>query len=207
MKQINTKILFAILILLTGSQANAQEKKYNFGLKIAPAISWLNIEDGGNDALDKVSSDGALPKFNWGFIGIYNFSENFGLASGFNVNSLGGNVKSLTNGGNKYKYSEVQLPFIFQMKSNEILNFNIFVQLGIAGGLIISAKDDNKSIYYRTKDLNSAFIIAGGIYYPIIGGINLMAQFKYNGGLSNISKADYDKIKTNFVELTIGVLF
>jgi len=208
MKRVITKFSLAIIILLIGFQANAQEKKFNFGLKIAPAISWLNIEYVGD-----VASGGAVPKFNWGFTGIYNVSENFGIVSGFNVNALGGNIKynnDIEGPPSPYKYSEIQIPLLFQMKSNEILNFHIFAQLGLAGGFFLKAKDnEDRSIEKETTALNSAFIIAAGIYYPIIGDMNLMAQFKYNAGLNNISRSDNfnDKIKTSFVELSLGVMF
>jgi len=205
MKRLYAKILLAIFTLLIVFQANAQGKKFNFGLKIAPAISWLNIEYVGD-----VASDGAVPKFNWGFTGIYNISENFGIASGFNVNSLGGNLKYSDGETDTYKYSEIQIPLLFQMRSNEILGFRVFAQLGIGGGFFLKAKNgEGRSIENETADLNGAFIIAGGIYYPIIGGLNLMGQFKYNGGLNNISRNDEidNKIKTSFVELSIGVMF
>ena len=213
MKRINTKILLTIIALLIVFHAHAQEKKFNFGLKIAPAISWLNIENDDNVSTG-ISSDGAVAKFNWGFFGIYNATENFGLVSGFNVNHLGGNIKYSDGGGTsvraKHKYSEIQIPFLLQMQSNEILDFRIFFQLGIAGGYFLKARDGNdKKLENETSDFNSAFIISGGIYYPFIGGLNLMGQFKYNGGLNNISRRDgFDgKIKTSFVELTFGLMF
>ena len=197
------RILLITFILLGFTQVNAQDKKVNFGLKIAPALSWLNSDEKG------VSSDGASARFNWGFIGGYNFSPNFALVSGFNVNSLGGKLKlDATDRSVKCNYSELQIPLVFQMKSSEISIFKIYLQIGLAEGVFLTAKDgDGESIYSQTKPLNTAWIIASGIDFPFKGGISLIGQIKYNGGFTNISKSDYFEATSSFFELGLGVLF
>ncbi len=198
-----TKFLLLIFILSGLIQANAQEKKFNFGLKIAPAVSWLSSDEKG------VSGDGPLGRFNWGFIGAYNFSPNFAFVSGFNINTLGGKLKyDATGVSAKSKYSELQIPVIFQMRSNEISFLKIYFQIGLAEGVFMSAKDaEGESIYSQTRPFNTAYIIASGVDFPLKGGIDLIAQIKYNGGLTNIGKDDYYKAKSGFVELGLGILF
>jgi len=200
-----TKMLLVGFVLSVFIQIQAQDRKFNFGFKIAPAVSWLGVD--GNNA----SSNGGLARFNWGFIGTYNFSENFSLVSGFNINSLGGNVKYGVSPDNRevtHKYSEFQLPAIFQMQSKDISAFKIFAQLGLGEGLIMSAKAGNgDKISGSTRNFNTSYIIAAGTIYNAIGGVNLLGAIKYNGGLVNINKDKQFKARPSFVELTIGVLF
>lgn len=199
-----TRILLIIFILSGLFQASAQEqsKKFNFGLKIAPALSWLSTNEKG------VSSDGPLFRFNWGAIGAYNFSQNFALVSGININSLGGKLKhDATNVSVKSKYSEFQIPAILQMKSNEIGVLKIHFQIGLAGGIFMSAKDGNdENIYSQTRPFNASYIVASGVDFPVKGGFSLIGQIKYNGGLTNISKSG-SNAKSSFIELGLGVLF
>lgn len=205
-----TKILLLTIVLSLVSQLNfAQDKQFNFGFKVAPAISWLGIDH------PLLSTDGSSPKFNWGFFGAYNFSENYSVLSGFNVNALGGKlrIEGLSE-GMKSKYSEFQIPAVFQMKTNEIGNLKYFVQIGLAAGYVFKAKDnENNDIKDYTNPLTTSYILSAGAEYPVSGGVSLLAQIKYNGGLTNITKSDkYEpiedvKAKANFIELGLGVMF
>ena len=175
-----TRTLLITFILSGLIQASAQDKNFNFGLKIAPAVSWLSADQ------KELSSDGPLVRFNWGFIGAYNFTENFAFVSGFNINALGGKLKfegenrvidpsqaQYMNISIKSKYSELQIPALFQMKSNDIAGFKIYFQLGLAQGIFITAKDGNgESIYSQTNPFNTSWIVASGIYVPVKGDIN-----------------------------------
>ena len=213
-----TRTLLITFILSGLIQASAQDRNFNFGLKIAPAVSWLNADQKG------LSSDGPLARLNWGFIGSYNFSENFALVSGFNINSLGGKLKfeydenrlldpsqaQLINGTvkSKNRYSELQIPALFQMKSNDMGGFKIYFQLGFAQGVFLTAKNgDGESIRSQTRPFNTSWVIASGIDFPVTGGISLLGQIKYNGGLTNVGKGDFSGVKASFIELGVGVLF
>jgi len=215
-----TKILLVILVVSSFIQVAAQEKKFNFGIKVAPAISWLSSEN------KNISSDGAAVKCNWGFIGAYNFSQNFSLVSGFNFNYLEGKLKTddvglynhnhplmydvnmPDNNGTKRSYTEFQIPAVFQMKSNEIEHFKIFLQIGLAGGVLVKAKqNDVENVFSETSLFNSSFIVAAGVDFPIKGDISLIGQLKYNGGLTNVGKGGFSEAKVSFVELGLGILF
>jgi len=198
-----TRTLLIIFILSGLIQASAQKRDFNFGLKVAPAVSWLNADQKG------VSSDGPLARFNWGFIGAYNFTENFALVSGFNINALGGKLKP--DGEKDHvtkKYSEFQIPALFQMKSNDIAGFKIYFQLGFAQGIFMTAKDgDGESIYRQTRPLNTSWVITSGVDFPVGGDISLLGQIKYNGGLANIGRNNSYRATTGFIELGLGILF
>lgn len=199
-------LLSSFLILTFFIQANAQhEKKFNFGFKVAPAISWLGIDD------PNVTSNGSKIKFNWGFIGAYNFTENFALVSGFNINSFGGNYKvkvspSQSGGSQEIRCNEFQIPVLFQMKTKPIGNLKVYAQLGLGEGAVMRARDkDKNNISSNIRTFNTAYILGAGILYKVAGEVELLGQLKFNGGLTNISKS-FDS-KNNFIELGIGVLF
>ena len=202
-------LLSVICVIAVLTQANAQDKTFNFGLKMAPAISWLSIGEPG------MEPNGARMKFNWGFIGAWNFSDNFSLVSGFNINSLGGNYKYSTDvvtlptelfPKNRIKYSEFQLPAIFQMRTNPIGDMRLHLQIGLAEGIMLSARDiDDNKINNSVRNFNTAYIVAGGMEYQVLGELNLLAQLKYNGGITKITKRG--DVRNNFLELALGVIF
>lgn len=192
-------LLSVICVIAMLTQTNAQDRKFNFGLKVAPAVSWLSIGEHG------IEPNGARMKFNWGFIGAWNWADNFSLVSGFNINSLGGNYKTALY-TNRIKYSEFQLPAIFQMRTNPIGNMRLHAQIGIAEGVMLSARDkDNKKINNAVRNFNTAYIVAAGMEFQVLGELNLLGQIKYNGGITKIHK-NYD-IRNNFIELAVGVIF
>ena len=204
------KILLGIFALAVAFQASAQDKAFNFGFKVAPAISWLSIDNQLKEA------DGSNVKCNWGFFGAWNFAENFSLASGFNVNFLGGNYKEIFPVGSealgyyrkdKIRLGELELPVAFQMRTNDINDFKFYVQIGLASGYIFRAKDkDDKNI--DNRHLNTSYFVAGGVEYAVTGGVSLIGQLKYNGGLTSVmSTSHFAKTKANFVELGLGVMF
>ena len=195
------KIFLGIFALAVVFQANAQDKTINFGFKVAPAIAWLDIDD------HNVKSDGSVPKCNWGFFGIWNFTKNFSLVSGFNINSLGGNYKTLTE-KNKIRLSEFEIPAAFQMRTDNIKNFKFYVQIGLAGAYIFKAKDkDDKDLFDNNdaRHINTSYFVTAGTEYAVTGGVSLIGQLKYNGGFTSVM--DTDKMKANFVELGLGVMF
>jgi len=201
------KILFCILALAVIYQANAQEKAFNIGLRMAPAIAWLGIDD------NNIESDGAVFKCNWALFGAWNFAENFSVVSGFNVNFLGGKYKHKLLEGpnvtvtNRIRLNEFQIPLGFQMRTDEVSGFKFYAQVGLAGGYIFRAKDeDNKNVDNRS--LNTSYFVAAGAEYPIDGGISLIGQLKFNGGLTSVmSKNRFASTQANFIELGFGVMF
>jgi len=201
------KILLGIFALAVTFQAGAQDKAFNFGVKIAPAIAWLSIDNNNNG----IESDGSDVKCNWGFFGAWNFAENFSLVSGFNVNYLGGKVKAPTligNASGKIRLSEFEIPVAFQMKTDDINDFKFFAQIGLAGAYIFKAQDKDGNKIDDARKLGTSYLVAAGTEYAVTGGVSLIAQLKYNGGLTSVmSKSRFADTKANFVELGLGVMF
>jgi hypothetical protein len=212
-------IITIIIILAISAQSNfAQDRKFNFGFKVAPAISWLSVDNA------NISSNGSSPKFNWGFIGEYNFNHNFAFVSGFDINTLGGKLKIDENlDGQEFtsnstaNYSEFEIPLIFQMKTDRIGHLKYYAQIGLTIAYVYSAKDDNNNDISNTSyPVNTGYILAAGIEYPVVGDVSFIGQIKYNGGLTSITKSlNYGTYSSNtntnattdFVELGFGILF
>ena len=203
------KILLGIFALAIAFQASAQDKAFNFGFKVAPAIAWLSI-----DNLD-IKSDGSNVKCNWGFFGAWNFAENFSLVSGFNVNFLGGNYKINPPAGsemltisNKIRLSEFELPVAFQMRTNDINDFKFFMQLGLAAAYIFRAKDKDDRDIDNARKFAINYFVTAGTEYAVTSSLSLIGQVRYNGGLTSVmGKNSFADTRANFVELGLGVMF
>ncbi|GHT31868.1 hypothetical protein FACS189434_02440 [Bacteroidia bacterium] len=208
------KILLGIFALAMVFQAAAQDKAFNFGVKVAPAISWLRIDN------KLIEPDGANVKCNVGFIAAWNFAENFSLVSGFNVNSLGGKFKAEIPSDaaafppitetvkNKIRLTEFEIPVAFQMKTNDINDFKLYLQLGLGAAYIFNAKDKDKNDIKDARALGLNYFAVGGAEYAVTGGVSLIGQVKYNGGLTSaMSKKHFADTRANFVELGLGVMF
>ena len=201
------KILFCILALAVIFQANAQDKAFNFGLRVAPAVAWLSVDD--ND----IRSDGGALKFNWAFFGTWNFTDNLSIVSGFNVNSLGGRYKyehlGLPNAtaANRIRLNEFQIPLGFQMRTDKVNGFKFYAQVGLACGYIFNARDEHKQSI-NNRFFNVSYFLAAGAEYPVAGGVSLIGQLKFNGGLTSVmSKNRFANTQANFMELGFGVMF
>ena len=197
-------ILLAIFALAAAFQAGAQDRKLNFGFKVAPAIAWLNIDDN-----PSYEADGSVPKCNWGFFGAWNFTENIALVSGFNVNYPGGNYVSKTSANTgKIRLREFEIPAALQMKTGDISDFKFYVQIGLAAAYIFSAKDKDDKKRDDARHIDTSYFVAAGAEYAVTGGVSLIGQLKYNGGLTSVmSTSHFANTKANFVELGLGVLF
>jgi hypothetical protein len=197
------KILLGIFALAMVFQAAAQDKAFNFGVKVAPAISWLRIDN------KLIEPDGANVKCNAGFIAAWNFAENFSLVSGININSLGGKYKKEGEVKDKeIRLTEFEIPVAFQMKTNDINDFKFYLQLGLGAAYIFSAKDKDKNDIKEARDLGLNYFAVGGAEYAVTGGVSLIGQVKYNGSLTSVmSKHNFADTRANFVELGLGVMF
>ncbi len=73
-------VLLAGICLLISHIAISQIKPFRFGLKLAPNIGWISPDS------EDYESDGSVPGFSWGFISDFTITENYFVATGFNVN-------------------------------------------------------------------------------------------------------------------------
>ncbi len=225
------RFLLFIAILGFITTANAQYKKYNFGLKAAPQVSWMS------SSLDEYESAGVRMGFSWGFIGAYNFTENNSLVSGFNVIFNGGKLRfdadHVVNGTatglvetvRTYKLKSIEIPISIKMRTNEMNKIHYYAQLGFGTSFLFSAKTEDEFTsngqVYMEKDsdpqmwkVRESLIIGGGIEYALESGPSLGARLFLNQGFTNILSGKNDALgglkekgTISFVELAFSIMF
>lgn len=222
------KILLILALLITASQLKAQEDpKLHFGLKVFPSLAWIKTDTKG------LNSDGTKFGFGYGLMTEFKFSDNYYFATGIDITYRGGNLKysnSLndsttatveTNSTLQY----VELPITLKLKTNEIGQFTYFLQFGVAPGINIRAKADTKTTTQigshpvslvevngvDIKDdiniLNLSMIISAGLEYNLSGTTNFLTAVTFNNGFLDVFDGDAIKGNTNFLALTLGILF
>ena len=100
-------IPLVLTLLLIPNFINAQEAelpKIQFGINVGPNLGWIKPHT------EDYSSEGVVMGFAWGFITDFNFSNNYGISSGFNV--------VYNNGKLKYPYLQDTISGIMQRKYN-----------------------------------------------------------------------------------------
>lgn len=222
----NKKIVLLSLILIIGASANAQYKKFNFGLKAAPQVGWMRTN------ADTYSSEGARLGFGWGFVTEVNFTENHSFGTGFNVLFNGGKLKypdiQSPNTGTMsriYKLKSIEIPLTLKMRTNPINGIKYFGQIGFGTAFLLNAKGDDDFTYGTTVAskvgnisnvafLRESLIIGLGAEYTLDAGTTLGLGLQFNNGFTDIltgknavDTSIKEKAFTNFIELNAFVLF
>jgi len=237
MKYFNRKvsgILIAISIVLISQVAQAQQKPFKFGFKIAPAISWLSPDSKDYD------QGGSSFAFAWGFVADITLMEHYYLTTGFNVSYTKGKLiyphKKEAPGGQPFDglMSEtfdlryIEVPLAVKMKTNTFgKNFMFFGLIGFNTGINIKAKSDQSfsSSLYNDSDENvdikeditmfkTSLLVGAGTEYVIDESVSLIFGINFNNGLTNVLKGnntvDTDieaKAVPYYFELNLGVIF
>ena len=182
-----------------------------FGIKVSPAFTWFE----GVGINPNYETDGADLKINAGFIFINDFTENYALVTGFNINTFGGGLKDLTatpNTTKRYTFSEVEIPVGLRLKTAPFGNICYVAELGLGASYIFKALDSNDiNVALQTYPFRLSYNIGAGIEYTLQNNTILLGQLNFNGGLTNIFRSssfptqmDY---KPTIMEITVGVLF
>lgn len=222
------------LLFISSLMANAQSNDpvFHFGLKATPNFSWLKSDD--------VSSDGSRLGFAYGLVTEFRFADNYAFATGIDIAYRGGKTKSessVTMGDtvistiskDELKLQYLEIPLTLKLKTNEIGYLRYYLQVGVAPGINIRARGDNKSTVQTKigsgspatlsseaenkdikKDINNvsmSMIISGGVEYNVSGNTNLFAGIIFNNGFLDIADGKQSKVISNYLGLNIGVLF
>lgn len=174
------KLIFATALFCTHAFAFGQDYDLNedhnrkidigrvrFGGYAAPTISWMKpTASKSSDGLYKVTSGGGQVGFAWGLMIDYFFARNYAIATGFQLNSSGGEIRSkrvdqTTTFGNtvfdanfKYRLQYLEVPFQLKLRSERISSaggIRAFGQVGLTGGVNI-----NKKVTYKVDYTNSS---------------------------------------------------
>jgi len=226
LETMNRKLVLLSMILILGVSANAQYKKFNFGLKAAPQVGWMKTN------ADTYTSNGARLGFGWGFVTEVNFTENHSFGTGFNVLFNGGKLRYPYAIGQDtgimdrtYKLKSIEIPLTLKMRTNPIGDFQYFGQIGFGTSFLLNAKGEdefafNSSVEKDNGNLNNvaflreSLIIGLGAEYKLEAGTTLGLGLQFNNGFTDIltGKSAVDssikeKAFTNFIELNAFVLF
>jgi hypothetical protein len=212
-------LLFSLLLAIKGfSQTDDGEfKKFYFGLKIAPALTWTNPNETG------LKNNGTKLSFGYGAVTEFGLTKNYSIVTGLNINAIRGAVRT-TAGINeistKFKIQYLELPITLKMKTNEIGPIKYFGQFGFGNSFRLKAKADvSSTVGGQTSTLNDidinngvnlireALIIGLGFEYNLAGTTSLVTSIAYDNGFTNVGKSSVGKFYSKGVVLNLGVLF
>ena len=226
-----TKIsLIATAIFLSATFAQAQEdtKAMNFGLKVAPTLSWIKSDT------KLVESDGSKIGFAYGLIADFNFSANYAFGTGVDVTYRGGKVKNAIpdsiNDKTSFTLQYIEIPITIKLKTNEIGYLTYFGKFGFSPGINIKATADYENSITGVSEkkvgakkginpLNLAFVVGLGATYSLGGHTSVLLGVTFNNGFLDIFDKDYkvynpatnefDDIKatSSFLALEVGIMF
>ncbi len=219
-------VLITVLFFVVANLNAQSDQKFHFGLKASPSLAWISSDSKG------FVSNGSKLGFTYGLITEFNFSDHYAFATGIDITYRGGNSKysfSLNDSTSvvetKYSLQYIEIPLTLKLKTNEIGYFTYFLQFGLAPGFNIRSRADKKTttqvgshpavssedtdvdISSTINNLNVSMIIGGGVEYTLSGSTVLLAGISFNNGFLDIIDGDAIKANSNYLGLTIGVLF
>lgn len=166
-------------------------RKTRFGLFFAPNNSWMKpTASKSNDGLYAVTSDGAKIGYTWGLMIDHFFADNYGIATGVQLNTTGGKINTTYTPGNNpstatnivqtanfdYRLQYFEIPFGLKLLSDDLSGgLRVFGNLGITAGVNIS-----KKATYTVTFTDTSSTAPGGTTIKTATGENE----KLRGGLS-----------------------
>ncbi|MDQ3190346.1 MAG: PorT family protein [Bacteroidota bacterium] len=155
----NITVLTVLLLLING--ANAQDfKKFRFGLKAAPNISWLKPDNPRFES--KKDANKAALKFSYGLMTEFALSENYSFVTGLEVTTVGGSLNFPDSAYYKagatpdtlfvlakrtYHFQYVDIPLTLKMRTNEIGYMKYFGQFGFNLGFKSKVRANDKGSF------------------------------------------------------------
>ena len=177
--------------------------------------------------VDNWTGNGAKTGFSWGFIAEKNFTENYSLASGFNMLFNGGKLKFPTEidgvSGTMYRnyfLKYIEIPVTLKMRTNDMNGIRYFGRFGLGTAFKIGSKAEDKFTtttgttttstkknYDKASFLRESLIVGMGGEYELSGGPRLGLELTFNNGFTNILTESGQKATPNSFELAFSILF
>lgn len=145
--------ILLVAVLMTVQGFSQDFKKFKFGFKVDPNISWMSPE-----AADLVS-EGVLLRGSFGVNADIMFSERYALGTGFSIMGGGGQLSFfdyedrigdagesnfIVKRNRKYKLKYVEIPLTLKLRTDEIGYITYWGQFGLGLGFATKATaDDN----------------------------------------------------------------
>lgn len=229
----NTLIIFALTIFSSGlfaqdtqssgySTAAAQDiKPVRLGFVAAPAMTWLRSES------KELDSKGVRAGFSFGVMVDFTIaqSENYAFSTGLMMNMQDGgklNYADVAQRSSSNNFEQVdtrvnlnmqyvEVPLTLKLKTNQIGYMTYFGQLGLLGGVKLSARENGEYQYDEipnttvlierenanddTQLFNAGMLVGIGTEYNISGNTNLVFGLSYYHGFTNVLRRNV--IQTN----------
>jgi len=199
----------------------------SFGLKVSPAISWVNVVN------TDMQADGAALKMGVGGVLSYELLPNFSLVSGVNYNSYGGYVydneslnDTLFRNNYKVSYSEIEVPIAVKLKTKPSNKMAYFLQGGFSAGFVINssekriplaknAKPAYTDISLMTNPTRLNCLLGAGVEYSLGKKTTLFGLISYKNSLTNLANSSaYSnryvsslQIYPGSMDFSVGIMF
>jgi hypothetical protein len=200
------------------------QSNLRLGVNIDPMASWLSPKS------DRIEKDGARPGIGGGLVVEYYFHQNYGIVTGINLATQGGNLiysdsVSISTGKSSsvklskgssvaYNISYLSLPIGLKLKTNEMGRFTYFAQLGLTTMINIGSKGtstdkvlNKDNVAKEINTPNMSYYFGGGIEYNVGGQTSIFATILYNNGFVDVLSDNDQKAVLNYLTFRIGVLF
>ena len=228
-------LIIASFILISISIFAQEEPAFHFGVKASPSLAWLRSDTKGyaSDGSKFGFSYGLITDFN--FASKYAFSTGIDITyrggKFKTVQELKTKVNedSVISTSASYVLQYLEIPITLKLKTNEIGSVTYYVQVGVAPGINIRARknyatntqtfvlgaptpkitnaEENKlDAQNEINSLSLSMIIGGGVEYTLSGQTVLVGGIQFNNGFLDVFD-DTPKVNSNYLALTLGILF
>ena len=226
-------LIIASFILGSLSIFAQEEPAFHFGVKASPSLAWLRSDTKGyaSDGSKFGFSYGLITDFN--FASKYAFSTGIDITyRGGKFKTVQDlktkvNEDSVISTSASYVLQYLEIPITLKLKTNEIGSVTYYVQVGVAPGINIRARKNYASSTQTTvlgtkytttaeenkldaqneiNSLNLSMIIGGGVEYTLSGQTVLVGGIQFNNGFLDVFD-DTPKVNSNYLALTLGILF
>ncbi len=231
MKKIHRSLL---LLFITTTSFAQEDNSTHLGLKVAPSLAWLKSDTKGYESNGSKFgfTYGIIADFN--FASKYAFGTGIDISyRGGKFKTIDEfktvffNEDSIISTNSSYTMQYIEIPVTLKLKTNEIGSLTYFIQVGVSPGINISAKKSFESSTQTTvggviqstsspeddiennKEINNfnfSMVIGGGAEYNISGETILIGGLQFNNGFLDAFDGS-PKVNTNYLALTLGVLF
>ena len=233
----NYKQIFIFTLLLFVTVNLSAQRSFNFGLHVAPNISWLKPDVSG----EVYKSDGSTVHLSYGADFHYFFIQNLGIGTGVNLAYTGGKlqyhtaytINNIVDTGiltRKLKLQYLEVPLVLIGTTGDLLGkFSIYGKFGLGTSFKLKARGDdsfvktnataptefkNVNISKQISFFRESLIIGIGGTYKVAKIISVHACLTYNKGFTDILTGTNDAVpaikengKVNYFDLSLGVLF
>lgn len=228
MKSMKKITVLLVFLMAAGPLLADDDFGFRFGLNASPNLSWFRTETRGYD------NRGVDPGFSYGLIIDYEFAQNYAVTSGLNILSTGGKMRYRylhegvdTQKRRDYDLRYLEIPLGLKLRTDEMGFITYYGQFGLGLGFNIRAKaddriylDDESTLRFTdvdisdyTRFLRASLVIGAGVEYNLGGRTSLLGGLTFHNGFSNVLDVDNPAVATspsavsNYVELTLGVIF